>query len=143
MTAWDRVNSRFVRVRANADEILLVEDTGVNTNPRRFESDYGFWSAPTAVVGPAATALWAIATTPARTAGLDTTIYTIEIENSTGAPVTAWLEIGGVVVTVPFHVVDNDSVTIPYVAGLAMGDNDVDCNASAVGVVVSIKGTEL
>lgn len=134
---WD-----MVREGATAGSII-VEDTGLNTNPRRFESDNGFWSAPTAVVGPAATALWTIATTPARTAGLETTIYTIEIENSTGAAVTAWLEIGGVVITVPFHIVDNDSITIPYVAGFATGNNDVNCNASAVGVVVSIKGTEL
>ncbi|GAH82419.1 unnamed protein product, partial [marine sediment metagenome] len=130
-------------IEGATEGVPQVEDTGLNTNPRRLESDYGFWSAPTAVVGPAATALWTTVTTPARTAGLDTTIYTIEIENSTGAAVTAWLEIGGVVITAPFHIVDNDSITIPYVAGFATGDNDLNCNATAVGVVVSIKGIEM
>jgi hypothetical protein len=120
-----------------------VEDTGLNTNPRRFERDNGFYSEVVARAGGVATALWTIATTPVRTAGQVTTIYTLEIENSTGGPVTAWLEIGGVAITVPFHIVDNDSITIDYVAGFRSGDADVDCNASANDVVFSIKGTEI
>ncbi len=120
----------------------LGNDLGVHTNPRRYEKDNGFYSAVVARAGGVATALWTIATAPARTAGLDTTIYTLEIENSTGAAVTAWLEIGGVAITVPFHVANDDSVVIPYPAGLDTGDADIDCNASVNAVTFSIKGTE-
>ncbi|GAF97641.1 unnamed protein product, partial [marine sediment metagenome] len=68
---------------------LIVEDSGLNTNPRRYEKENGFYSAVVARAGGVATALYTIATAPARTAGQDTTIYTLEIENSTGAAVTA------------------------------------------------------
>jgi hypothetical protein len=123
--------------------VPLVEDTGTNTNPRRYEKDNGFYSAVVARAGGVATALWTIATTPARTAGQVTTIYTLTIENSTGAAVTAWLEIGGTAITVPFHVANNDSVVIPLGAGLTSGDADVNCNASVNGVNFSIFGTEV
>lgn len=118
------------------------QDTGLNTNPRRYEKDNGFRSPVVARAGGVATALWTIATAPARTAGLDTTIYTLEIENSTGAAITGWLEIGGVAITVPFHVTDNDSVVIPYPAGFEVGNNDINCNASVDAVIFKINGTE-
>lgn len=119
-----------------------TEDTGLNTNPRRYEKDNGFYSAVVARAGGIATALWTIATAPARTAGQVTTIYTLEIENSTGAAVTGWLEIGGVAITVPIHVANNDTAVIDFIAGLNSGNADVNCNASVNGVTFSVKGTE-
>ena len=121
---------------------LLTEDSGANTNPRGYEKDNGFYSAVVARAGGVATALWTIATTPARTAGQVTTIYTLTIENSTGAPVTAWLEIGGTAITILFHVADTDSVVIDFVGGFNSGDADIDCNASVNDVVFALKGTE-
>ena len=121
---------------------LIVEDLGTNTNPRRYEKDNGFYSAPTVRVGAAATPLYTVATTPARTAGESTTIYTLLIENETGSTVTAWLEIGGVVVTLEFHVNNAEAVVIPFIAGLTLGDNDINCNASVDDVVFQIIGTE-
>jgi len=41
-----------------------TQDTGVNTNPRRYEKDNGFYSAPT-TIGAAATAIYTEATDPA------------------------------------------------------------------------------
>jgi hypothetical protein len=118
---------QYLGVACSPDNPVDVEDTGLNTNPRRYEKDNGFYSLVVArALG--ATALWTIATLPARTAGQVTTIYTLEIENSTGAAVTGWLEIGGAPITVPIHVANNDSVVINYVAGLNSGDADVDCN---------------
>ena len=117
-------------------------DSGTNTNPRRYETDNGFKSAVVARAGGVATALYTITTNPARTAGLTTIVYTLTIENSTGAAITAWLEIGGVAITVPIHVVDDDTVVIPFGAGLAVGNSDVNCNASANGVNFQISGTE-
>jgi len=116
---------------------------GEHTNPRKFEADNGFYSEVVTRVGGVATPLWTLATMPVRTAGLNTTIYTLEVENSTGGAVTGWLEIGGAAITIPFHISNNDSVTIEYVAGLKSGDADVDCNASVNDVVFSIKGTEV
>ncbi|GAH19443.1 unnamed protein product [marine sediment metagenome] len=117
------------------------QDTGLNTNPRRYEKDNGFYSEVVARAA-GATALWTIATAPARTAGQDTTIYTLEISNPTAAAVTGWLEIGGVAITVPFHIATLDSITIDYVGGFNTGDADIDCNADVNDVIFSIKGTE-
>jgi len=121
---------------------LIVEDLGTNTNPRRYEKDNGFYSAPIARAGGVATALYTIATAPARTAGEVTTIYTLQIENETGAAVTAWLEIGGVTVTLEYHINDAETSVITFTAGLTLGDNDINCNASANDVVFQIIGTE-
>jgi len=119
-----------------------TEDTGVNTNPRRYEKDNGFYSPVIARAGAVATALYTAATIPARTAGQSVTIYTLTIENSTGAAVTGWLEVGGVVVTTNFHINNNETAVITFTAGLTLGNNDINCNASANGVEFQIAGTE-
>ncbi len=124
------------------DDPVNTQDTGLHTNPRRYEKDNGFYSPVVARAGGVATPLYTIATAPARTAGEETTIYTLEIENATGAAVTAWLEIAGVAITVPFHINDNDSVVIEFITGLNAGDADIDCNASVNAVIFSITGTE-
>ena len=122
---------------------LLTEDTGLNTNPRRYEVDNGFRSPVVARAGGIATALWTIGTTPARTAGRITVVYTLSIENATAAAITGWLEIAGIAITVPFHIASNDSVVIDFIAGLKTGNNDVNCNASVNGVIFQIVGTEV
>lgn len=121
---------------------LLTEDSGTNTNPRLYEKQNGFYSAPTTRAGGVATAIWTTATTPARTDGETTTIYSFHIENSTGGAITAWLEVGGVAVTVPYAVSDADAVTIDWLAGLNIGNQDINLNASANDVVGQIAGTE-
>jgi len=122
--------------------IFKTEDQGTHTNPRRYEKENGFRSPVVARAGGVATALWTIATVPPRTAGQVSTMYTLTIENATGAAVTGWLEIAGVAITVPFHVGNNDSVVIDFPAGFDLGDNDVNCNASVNGVNFQIVGTE-
>ena len=112
------------------------------TNPRRYEKDHGVRSAVVARAGGVATPLWTTGTTPARTAGRATTIYTLIIENATGAAVTGWLEVGGVVITPLFHIANIDTLVIDFAAGLNVGDNDVNCNASVNNVNFQIIGTE-
>ena len=131
-----------------ADGTVVTQDTGLNTNPRRFESDNGFTSAVVARAAGVATPLWAVglaAVFPVagRTDGLGTTIYAIEIENATGAAVTAWLEIGGVAITIPFHIANDDSIIVEYDAGKRIGDQDVDCNALVNGVNFTLMGTQI
>jgi len=121
---------------------LIVEGSGLNTNPRRYEKDNGFYSAPTARAGGVATAMWTIATTPARTAGEESTIYQFHIENSTGAAITAWLEVGGTAITPPYHIANNDTVLIDWPAGFDVGNQDINLNASVNDVVGQITGTE-
>ena len=121
---------------------LIVEDLGTHTNPRRYEKLYGFYSAVVARALGVATALWTVATAPARTAGQVTTIYTLIIENATGAAITGWLEIAGAAITPNFHVNDDETAVITFEGGLNSGDADVNCNASANGVVFQIIGTE-
>ena len=120
---------------------LYVLDPGTNTNPRRYEKDNGIRSAVVARAGGVATPLWTIATVPARTAGRVTTMYTLMIEN-VGAAATGWLEIAGVAVTVPFHIAANDAIVVDFPAGFNLGNFDVNCNASANGVIFQIVGTE-
>lgn len=116
-------------------------------NSRRYEKDNGFTSAVVARAGGVATPLWAVglaAVYPAagRTAGRITTIYTLTIENATGAAITGWLEVGGAAITIPYHVANNDSVVIDFIAGLNVGNVNINCNASANGVNFQIMGTE-
>ena len=112
------------------------------THARKYEKEKGFRSAVVTRAGGVATPLWTITTTPARTAGKKTTIYVLIIENSTGAAVTGWLEIGGTPITPPFHVANNDAELIDFPAGKDAGDNDINCNASVNGVQFQIVGTE-
>ena len=126
---------------------LIVEDLGTNTNPRRYEKDYGFTSNPIARVGAAATPLWAdglagVYPAAGRTAGTITTIYAFHIENSTGAEITAWLEVAGAAITVPYHVATLDTVVIPWDAGFNVGDVDIDLNASVNDVIGQIFGNQ-
>ena len=121
---------------------LLTEDSGTNTNPRLYEKQNGFYSAPTTRAGGVATAIYTTATNPARTSGETTTIYSFHIENSTGGAITAWLEVGGTAVTIPYAVSDDDSVTISWPAGLNLGNQDINLNASANDVIGQISGTE-
>lgn len=130
------------KIVSSASDPLYTVDSGEHTNPRQYEKTNGFRSPVVARAGGVATALYTVATTPARTAGQSVTIYTIEIENNTGGAVTAWLEIGGVAITVPFHVNNGNSVVIDYEAGLQVGNNDINCNASVNGVQFAIRGTE-
>lgn len=116
---------------------------GTHTNPRRYERDYGFRSPVVARAGGVATALWTTGTAPARTSGKQTVIYSLTIENNTGAAQTGWLEIAGVVVTVPYWVQDKDTIAIDFIAGLKVGNNDVNCNSTANNVGFQIIGLEV
>lgn len=120
---------------------LLVEDSGENTNPRQYEKDNGFYSAVVVYVA-AAIPLWTVATDPVRTAGQETTIYSLHIYNPTGAAITAWLEVGGVAITIAYNIATLESVLIDWPAGFDTGDQDIDFNASAATVTAFITGTE-
>jgi len=103
----------------------------------------GFRSAVTARAGGAATALWTTTTTPARTAGKVTSIYHIEFHNPTAGAVTAWLEIGGVAITVPVPIDAGTTEMVDYRVPIIAGDNDVNLNATANGVQCMITGIEV
>jgi len=122
---------------------LLVEDTGLNTNPRRYEVQNGFRSPVVARAGGVATALWTTATNPARTAGRLTVIYHLEYENSTGGTVTVWLEVGAVAVTVPIPIANGQAYVEDFPTGLKVGNVDVLLNASANGARAMITGLEV
>lgn len=126
---------------------LIVEDLGTHTNPRRYEKDNGFTSARVARAGGVATALWAVGTAAVypvagRTAGKVTTIYTLVIENNTGAAATAWLEVGAAAITPDYHINNGDTVVVPFIAGMTIGNVDVNLNASVNMVVAQLIGTE-
>jgi len=132
-----------------------VQDTGLNTNPRRYESDYGFVSSPIAVAGgPTATKVWAVGTAcvrnpsgvPAngRTAGHLTTVYTMELRNPDAAAQTAWLETtGGIVVSVVYEIAAADTLIVDFVAGKTFGDMDLYVNGSVAAIECQLEGTEV
>lgn len=126
---------------------MITEDVGTHTNPRLYEKENGFTSNPIARAGGIATPLWAVglaAVYPVvgRTAGGITTAYTLVIENNTGNAATGWLEVGGAAITTVYHLNDGETSVISFVAGLNIGDVDVNCNASVNGVVFQLTGTE-
>jgi hypothetical protein len=130
-------------------EPLPVEDSGLNTNPRRYEKLNGFVSLPVARAGGAATAVWAVgvaAINPAagRTAGRITTVYHIELHNPDAAAQTAWLEDGtGVALSVVYELPPDDTIVLDYLGGKNFGDTDLFINASINGVECQISGTEV
>ena len=108
----------------------------------------GFVSAPVARAGGVATPLWEVglaAVNPAagRTDGLSTTIFTLEIANDTGGAITAWLEIGGVVISPLYHVNDTETAVISFVGGMTTANQDININASANGVVAQLLGIQV
>ena len=113
-----------------------------------FIANNGFVSAVVARAGGVATPLWAVGTAginPAagRTAGTVSTLYTLVIENNTGAAVTAWLEVGGAAVTPLYHVNNGESAVISFEAGSNVGDQDIDCNASVNAVNFQVLGIQV
>ena len=113
-----------------------------------FIAENGFVSAQVARAGGVATPLWAVglaAVNPAggRTAGTNSVVGTLEISNDTGAAITAWLVIGGVVVSPIYHVNDGENAVISFVLGKNFGNQDIDINASVNGVVAQIEGYQV
>ena len=122
--------------------VTNLDDIGVGSIAR-----YGFTSDVVAVVGPAATPIWEVGLAGVHpVAGrtlLNTQVITqMHIENSTGAQITVWLEIGGAAVTVPYTLNNNESAVITF-SGLNLGNNDIDINASAAGVTVQLTGVQM
>lgn len=113
-----------------------------------FIAQNGFVSAQVARAGGVATPLWAVglaAVNPAagRTAGTNTVVGTLEIANDTGAAVTAWLEVGGAVVSPVYHVNNGETAIVSFELGKVFGNQDLDINASANGVVAQIEGYQV
>jgi len=113
-----------------------------------FVAQNGFVSAVIARAGGIATALWAVGTAginPAagRTAGLVSTIYTLTIENPTAGAVTAWLEVLGTVVTPDYNLNAGETAVISFVAGLNIGNQNVNCNASVNLVEFQVVGIQV
>ena len=132
-----------------------TQDTGVNTNPRRYEKDNGFVSSPIAVaVGPVATEVWAAGTAcvrnpsgvaaNGRTAGNITTVYTMELRNPNAAIQTAWLEdVDGNAVSVVYHLGITSTIIIDFVGGKTFGDMDLYINGSVAAIECQLEGTEV
>ena len=113
-----------------------------------FIANNGFVSAVVARAGGVATPLWAVglaAINPAagRTNGTISTIYTLTIENPTAGAVTAWLEVGGAVVTPDYNINAGETAVISFVAGLNIGNQDINCNASVNLVEFQVVGIQV
>ena len=113
-----------------------------------FIAQNGFVSNPIARAGGVATPLWAVglaAVNPVagRTVNTVSTLFTLILSNATGGAVTAWLEVGGVVITPLYNVNDNETAVITFEWGMNVGNVDVNINASANGVIAQLLGTQV
>ena len=134
---------------------LITEDTGLHTNPRRYEKDYGFVSAPISVaVALTAVQVWAVGVAcvrnpsdilaNGRTAGNISTVYTMELRNPDAAVQTAWLETtGAVVVSIVYEIAANDSIVVPFEGGKTFGNMDLYINGSVAAIECQLEGTEV
>ena len=147
---YDSVAADWNRVREGTTVgSIVTEDTGLNTNPRRYEKDNGFVSAVVETVAPyVPIPMWAVGTgaiNPAggRTAGEDSTIYSFHMHNRSGGNASAWLEIGGVMCTVMYPLANNQALTVDWDAGLNTGNQDVDAVATTASMLCHVTGTEV
>ena len=113
-----------------------------------FLNQNGFVSGAIARAGGVATPLWEVglaAVNPAagRTDGLSRTLFTLILANDTGGAITAWLEIGGVVISPLYHVNDTETAVISFVGGMTTANQDIDINASVNGVVAQLLGIQV
>jgi len=151
MLGYDYTAAVNRMVRVDSQGRLVTDDTGTNTNPRRYEKDNGFVSSRAVVV--AAVPVWVVGVAcvrnpsgvPAngRTAGNITTVYTMELRNPNAAIQTAWLEGPvGTIVSIVYELNANDSVIIPFAGGKTYGDMDLYLNGSVAGIECQLEGTE-
>ena len=142
---YDQVAGDWNRVtQGSVVGSIIVEDTGVNTNPERYIQDNKFSSWPIDRAGAVATLLYGAASPAghARTPGLDITIHWIIYHNHSGGPATVWLEApGGTVQTPITQLADDQTVLIP-VKPFDIGDEEIFVNASANDVQAQIGGIE-
>lgn len=132
----------------NPADPMVVEDTGVNTNPRKYEKTKGFVSQVMGIpVANTPVPIWAVGTpgvnpVGGRTAVKATTVYTFDIINRTGQTARAWLELNGVRFTIDFHINDGETLSKDWLAGLNIGYRDIQINSNVAGLSMQIAGTE-
>jgi len=139
---WDMDNPAPVYDTHTVADPLPTEDSGTHTNPERYIQTYKFRSPPVDRAGGVATALYTVGTTPARTAGLSTTVWWVWLYNHSGNAATAWLEApAGTIVSATVQLANNQT-TILEVKPLDIGNNDLYINASANNVMAQVGGIE-
>lgn len=121
---------------------MVLYSTGAASS-RRYECENSFRSQVATSPDGVAHILWGVGTTPARTAGKNTEIYTITVHNHSGATGTMALEIGGEEIYPKIAVADGDTVVVDLPTPIRVGDHDVDFHASAAGIDVEIIGLEV
>lgn len=125
------------------DGSILTQDTGENTNPRRYEVENAFRSQVAVSTDGAAHILWGTGTTPARISGKSTTIYTIMVYNHSGADRTVVLEIEGEEICPKISIATGDTIIIDLPTPIPAGDNNVDYHASGADLDIQIIGLEV
>lgn len=142
----------YEKVKAKAKEAIAesepisTQDTGANTNPRRYEVLNAFRSPVATSPDGNAHTLWGTGTNPARTAGKSTFVYTITVTNRTGEDGYLGLEIGGVEVYPRISVRSPDTAVVTLPTPIPCGDNDVDYHVTGTtlaGMDVQILGLEV
>lgn len=110
---------------------------------RQYEKERGDYSS-TVTLAAVPRELWMItptvATERARTDGLETTIYTLDIENQSGGQAWVWLEDeDGNDLTVHFPLANNQELSKDWPAGMNLGDIDIYVNGTAGATPANVR----
>lgn len=145
---YDPVGLQWRRVTGDPTGAINVVDSGLHTNPRKYEKDHGFVSTLIILVAPATSPIWAVGTAGlnpliGRTAGKKTTIYSIQYYNGGTTTCLATLVVAGNPIGI-VGLASGQIAVLDYPAGANIGDNDVGFNTdSAAGPVFGqVFGTE-
>lgn len=125
---------------------LPTQDTGVNTNPRRYETDNAFRSQVLTLNDALAHPLYTLTTTPARTAGESVFIYKIRVFNRGGGVGSVQLEQPvGTVISLPVACDDKSTVNESFPTPLPVGTTGVWARAgiTVTDIDVQIIGLEV
>lgn len=125
---------------------VITEDSGVHSNPRKYETDHAFRSQVLTLTDGLAHALYTLTTTPARTAGESVFIYKIRLYNHGGGLATVQLEQpAGTMIGLPVAVDDRTSLNEDFPTPLPIGTTGVFARAgiTVAGVDVQILGLEV
>ena len=129
-------------ISATLGGALVVEDTGVHTNPRAYELLNGFSSQVLTSPGPGIVALWTVTTTPVRTAGKITVVYWIAVYSINPARQRIQLRVGGIPFSVYIPIDSGEVEVLPLPTPIRVGDNDLDCWFTGANVVVQVGGIQ-
>lgn len=142
MWGYDTTSGYWKPFHLHPSGYLYTEDTGKNTNPRKYEKDRGFSSPVVQIPAGGSIALYTYGTTPSKTSGTDITIYSLHIDNRGAvAGAHAHLYIPSRPITPWYYVNSGSTIAVDWPAGNDVDNNEVYVSGTSK-LFVQVFGTE-